>query len=205
MPSWSELRRESWSSDVVDVDFEDVDPPFAGVQLAEFIITLKMDGILSAKQACSLAFWAARSGSVGQVHELGLRPDQASGEYSRHVDAFVGTGIGSLDCYEIQVARRLQHDASRRWEDLPSRPPHECLEEELLANPEMVGQLQKAIRDRTLPERYFAHPAVRDCPAGCLVHPTCLYMDGVAFTRTDNILGFYIYFCCRASDIWCLR
>ena len=42
--------------------------------LADYIIQLKAEKVLSAKQACLLAHWASKAGVAGFVNELALEP-----------------------------------------------------------------------------------------------------------------------------------
>ena len=156
---------------------------------------LKYVGVLSAKQACTLAWWAAKAGAVGPSQKLGLRPDCQSGQYSQRFDEFTRGGLGSVDLYHTPMGRRVHFEAARRFDDLPVRLPHEALREEILSSREPAERLEVALRDRSLPPKYFDHEFVRTAPAGTKVHPLALYLDYVAFTRTDIVLGIFHLFC----------
>ena len=150
--------------------------------------------MLSAKQTCVLAWWAAKAGAVGESSKIGLRPDQQSGKYSRHFDIWSGAGTDSLDLYQLPLGRRLRFEAARTYTPLPIRVPHEALGEELLQCGDAQAELEIATRTKDLPKRYFEHQAVTSAPAGTLVHPFCIYIDAMPFTRSDSILGITVYF-----------
>jgi hypothetical protein len=76
-PSWAQAGPSgpSGDTDEGDVDFGNVSVEVAAVELSQMLITLKLQNVLSARQACVLAFWAARSGATGMTTELAMRPD----------------------------------------------------------------------------------------------------------------------------------
>ena len=76
------------------------------------------------------------------------------------------------------------------------RLPHIALGDEVAANDALRKDLITAIRDKTLPPPYFEHPSVMSARGtDILVHPYCLYMDAVPFTKTgDSITGIFAYF-----------
>ena len=155
---------------------------------------LKMAGVLSAKQACVLAFWAAKAGAIGEVSGLGVRPDQESGEYSKRYDRWAGANIHDQAHYPLWVGRKLRHEAGRVWSPLPARPPHEALLEELARSPAPDAALRAALKAKNLPPKYYRHEFVRSAPDDSIVHPIVIYMDGVAFSRHDSALGIWVQF-----------
>ena len=193
-PSWAAAEDRSWSTDDPDFDYSSIDAETAGRELVSMLVMLKVMGVLSAKQTCILAWWAAKAGAVGECVQVGLRPDQNSGKYSKHFDSWSGAGASSLDLYQLPLGRRLRFEAARTFTALPVRVPHEALGEELLQCGDAKVELETAIRTKDLPKRYFEHQAVRSAPAGTLVHPLCIHIDAVPFTRSDSILGITIYF-----------
>ena len=96
-----------------DLDYTNASPATAGEQLFVMLKTLKIQGILSARQACILAFWAKMAGAGGACVELALKPDYSSGDYSRHFDKIVGGGPTDRDWYNITLSRKYRFDRSR--------------------------------------------------------------------------------------------
>ena len=159
------------------------------------MVSLKENGILSAKHVCTLAYWASHAGAKGEhIDKLGLRPDQNSGRYSSHYDKWAGVDIHQQGYYPVFLGRRLRHECSRQWSSLPARLPHEVLRDELLLCKTPADKLAVAVRENDLPSRYWSHPFVTGAPAGELVHPFCIYLDGVAYTRHDSCLGIWAHF-----------
>eukprot|EP00969_Alexandrium_andersonii_P104119 4595561-Alexandrium_andersonii.AAC.1 len=62
------------------VDYNSFTADEAGVELGSMLIDLKLAGVLSAKQACIIAWRCAKAGAQGGIVEkLGFRPDAQSG------------------------------------------------------------------------------------------------------------------------------
>ena len=72
-----------------ELDYKSVDVATAGEQLYVMIATLKLQGTLSATQACLLAFWAVKAEAKGPISDIAMKPGSASGEYSRCFDRAV--------------------------------------------------------------------------------------------------------------------
>ncbi len=151
----------------------------AGDVFHDMLVDLKCKGSISAKQACLLSYWAGKAGAKGKASALSQKPGQQSGSYSRRFDIVVGAGLSSLLLFWMPVIRTHRFDASRRFEDLPVRLPHEALKSELNSSPIPLEALTRAVAEGDLPERYLQHPAVVAAAPGDLIHPFCLYMDGV--------------------------
>ena len=73
------------------------------------------------------------------------------------------------------------------------RNPHECLETEWTNNPAVSVRLQEALDENLLPPCYHTHPVVVASLEPVL--PCALYMDGVAYTNTDSVLGIWLVNC----------
>lgn len=91
--------------------------------------------------------------------------------------------------YYMPVGLRRKYDASRRFEEIPVRLPHEVLAEEFRSSATIKDSLTAALEDETLPKAYHEHEFVRASP-GEPVYPVCLYIDGASFSRTDSVFVF---------------
>jgi len=190
--SW--LNEEPTGPDDDEFDYNAVPVDIATEELFLLIVQLKLQGSLSAKQACCIAFWASKSGVQGEVAKLGLRPDSQSGKFSRRFDEVAGTKPSADGTYMLPVARRRRNDATRVYEPIPIVLPLEALKRELRETREPERELARALEANELPPIYHNHPVVVGASEGEVVHPICLYTDGVAFTRTDSALGLWCYF-----------
>lgn len=166
----------------------------AGDELFEMLFRLKATNVLSAKQACVLAFWAHRAGACGPVRCLALAPDRQSGKFSRRFDDACGTSGKPDGLYSAPLALKVRHDAARVWDTIPIRTPLEALEAELEGSPEPKAELQRAIEADEMPPAFKRHPAVLGAGADELVLPFALYLDGVAYQRSNSVLGIWCYF-----------
>lgn len=185
--SWAKWETED------DVDWDSLPEEVAEEELMNYIVSLKLANTLSAKQACLLAFLASRAGAKGEVQKLGLHPGAGSGKYSARFDKIVGTFPRDLPAYQVDLARRLRHDATREWGPVPMIPPHEALANELAQSREPEDALRRALRDNALPPAYSEHPSVVALQPGEVMHPICRYMDGVSFSRVDSCLGVWCH------------
>eukprot|EP00969_Alexandrium_andersonii_P309297 13668454-Alexandrium_andersonii.AAC.1 len=75
--------------------------------------------------------------------------------------------------------------------DMPFRPPHECLEQELSDDPSLLSELQRQRADAHLPPAYYEHPVVVAAGDDPVV-PLALYMDGVAYSDCDSTVGIWM-------------
>eukprot|EP00969_Alexandrium_andersonii_P326288 14417314-Alexandrium_andersonii.AAC.1 len=85
-------------------------------------------------------YWAAKSG-VEVAQEFGMSPGKPSRHYRRHLDAVMKTH--KLDNqYTLPVPGHSKHDACRTVHQVPTRVPHECVEEELQEDPGLLEKTQ---------------------------------------------------------------
>jgi hypothetical protein len=168
----------------------------ASDELAELLIECKSKGMISAKLACTIAYWATQCGAVGLVSELGFDPMcENTGNFSRHFDRVVGLNVHNcpLHWYDISVPLVHRGGARVRPVDVSMVTPHDALALEVSDNNNMFADLQSMIDDNLLPRSYFAHPVVQGCPAGTPCIPVSLYLDAVKCTRTENVLGIWLH------------
>ena len=189
--AFGEYPEESGSE--TEVNYDEILAEEAGEELASMIVDLKLQGILSAKQACVLSFFASRAGASGFVGALAMKPSAHSGSFSRHFDMVLGVRPQEgEEFYSMPVPGFKRTEAARVTFQLPCWPPHEAIDEEQRSTPDMPRKLAQAIADGELPPSYAAHNVVTSAPAGIPVYPLALYIDAVNFTRTDAVVGFWV-------------
>ena len=199
--SWEEaLGQRDWERDVQDVaggsdsereeDYDACTPQEAGEELRNFLVELKIQGALTAKQSCVLAWWRQKAGAMGEF-KIAYPPDKQAGAYSRHFDCVTKhDGLDDSGFYiikDVPVHRRA--DASMTGKDVVAFSPLDAVAEEFAGNEHMDFELAKRIADDQLPPCYYETPAYKN---GKTPFPCALYVDGVAFTRTDKIIGFWL-------------
>lgn len=111
LPSWSARAPCSWGDDDGGANVADMTPAEAGQELFDTLVELKLRGVLSARQVCTLACLAAKAGAKG-VERLGMAPDKQTGKYSRHFDHVAGGEECKDDLYHMGVPRRSKIEAT---------------------------------------------------------------------------------------------
>lgn len=194
-PSWACGSEDvPWPEDAKCGQYEELSGEEAGEELFLVLVELKVRGTLSAKQCCVLAHLASQAGAVGAVRSLGLRPGRQSGAYSHHFDKVVpGSSNDLAEYYQVSVPLNSRADAGRVSGVIPMQLPHEAFTTEFLESSVASEAMKEALSSNTLPPAYFEHEVVRNRGPDEIVHPLCLYMDGVAYTRTDSLLGVWCY------------
>jgi hypothetical protein len=179
--AWEEPADDPWadSSDEEEFDPNTCSQAEAGNLLAEMLINLKLKGILSAKQVCTLAFWAHKAGACGPVEDLKLRPDdESAGRFHRQLDKAVGCNLrSSHEFYEVQIPGASRATSSRESLKIPMLLVHEVLDSEIRElSVERVQELvQQAGAEGRLPQTFQDHVATREAPPGSLVIPVTHY------------------------------
>ena len=205
LPSKMEERAwETWGEDededdlrkwdeLEELDYENLPAGVAEEEFVRMLVDLKWTGVLSARQVCTLAFWASRAGARGSIAKLAERPDAQTGKFARRFDKVIGTKPADVPAYNVPTIRRPRTSASRTLEPIPVILPIEAVEEELEQSLGPVTELREAIAAEELPPFYTQHPLVRDAPPNVDIHPVALYMDGVSFQRQDGVLGIWLH------------
>jgi hypothetical protein len=150
----------------------------AGNELAELLLKLHVDGVLSAKDTCCLSYWAAKAGAKGPVKTLGHNPDAPTGHFQRHLDRVAGLRGTSEDFVTINVPGHTRASADRTVQGVRVVPPHECLNREVVQDPAILGR----VRPAEWPPSFHDHPVVRAAPPGKIV-PLAFYMDAAQYTK----------------------
>ena len=169
--------------------------PAEALRLAgEMLIDLKWAGTLSAIQVCTLCFWLEKAGNGGLIKKLAVHPDRSSGQYSKHFDLIVGTRRCDTDgdYYIMQSPCYLRSQARRSVEPLEVSTPLEAIEEEIRTTPNINERLASMTAAGDFPDAYFEHPVKQRAPPNTNVFPYVLYIDGIAFQRTDGLLRFSV-------------
>ena len=194
-PAW-ERPAAAAADDLADeVDLSGLTQDECADVFGDYIVQLKSDNVLSAKQASILAYWAHRAGVGGIVAKLAFEPSEGkpTGHYSRHWDSATASRAEDEHYLTIDVPLSRRADCSRTLAKIPVSPPFLGIAEEVSTTPDMGEQLKRAISKGILPASYVRHPVVTSNEHQEPVYPLALYCDGVAFSRTDSVLGFFTY------------
>jgi len=191
----SDIDPRGWDVDSDDdaTDWSKLTPEQMGDELAARLLSLQNSGSpVTAKAVCCLAFFAKGAGAAGFVGKLAHHPEASSGHYQRHLDAVLHFSEDKLRLYEITCPGHARHDKEMVQHTISAMPLHEELARELAENAdEMKAKLHTMVNSRELPDDYYEHPIVRANP-GEAVYPLSLYLDGIAHSKVDNVLGITI-------------
>ena len=169
--------------------------PADALRLAgEMLVDLKWAGKLSAREVCTLCFWLAKAGNGGILKDLAVHPERSSGQYSKHFDLIVQTRRCDTegDFYIMQSPCYVRSQAMRCVEPLYVLTPLEAIEEEIRTTPKINERLASMTAAGDFPAAYFEHPVKQRAPPNTNVFPYVLYIDGIAFQRTDGLLRFSV-------------
>lgn len=175
-------------------DTVDDDPSSSTAAAADAFVEELLDhymmSVISAKTFCVLCHWAAKAGMLGQVASYALPPGKDTGKYQEYLNRQLGFSRNRMAEYRLPVVGRRICDIDRTQFDLAVRPGHELLHEELEDDPSVLLRLREANEDGDLPRCYYEHPVVRNTSDDVL--PVAIYIDGVAYSQSDTVLGFWL-------------
>ena len=107
----------------------------------------------------------------------------------RHLDTCLGNAEGRQLHFLLPVLGHKRHDLTRTVHDVPTMPMHEVLAKELRDSATVPLKLEEACENGTLSRACWDHPVVE--ASSTLVLPVAVFMDGVAHSHTDSVLGVW--------------
>ena len=196
-PSW-DVETESEGdadSDSLSAGLSDDDAGLTPAEAAERLFEHLEDSFLSggsrAKTIAILAYFAHKAGVQGSIAKLAMAPGAIDSSYHRKVAKTVGLDGADERLQIIKVPGYCRADRSRIVLDLPVVPPHENFADEVVQNPCLLEQVESAVADDEWSDVYARHPVVE--AAGPPVLPAALYVDGVPYSNSDGVVGFWLY------------
>ena len=188
---WDDDSDDSRSS--ASTDSEDDAPPSqrkAAKLFVEYILSMYMVGMISAKTFCTICYYASLAG-IEAASPYGRGPSKNTGRYQAYLDRVLGFKKYDRALYEIEIPGVGRRGLSRVVHKMSVMNPHEALAEELRGDGGMIEQrLDGLAQSGGLPPCYYAHPVVQG--NGCTTIPIAIYMDGVPYSQVDSVLGVWI-------------
>lgn len=174
-----------------DDDLEDIPESSAADEFVRFMITLLMSSTLSATMFAQIMYYAARAG-IKEATKYGLRPGQTSSNYSRKVKSSLGWSERTY-FYNLELPGHSKHDVERTPQKLVVIPGFEQMDLDVGSSPTDRELLRERKRNSGgLPPSYYNHPIVQGAGEHELVYPIAIYMDGVPYSHTDSVIGFWL-------------
>ena len=186
--SWDQASAD----DASDAEEPERSPRAAAEKLLDELLVLYMSSSISAMTLCTLCHWASLAGLGEPVSRYAKKPGAPTGAYQRFLDGKLGFREDRSRQYILTVPGMPRGGQTRGEIQLAVKPPHELADKSNVEDPRASVRLLEAIDANELPPIYDDHPIVRAHP-GELVMPWCLYMDGVAYSLSDTVLGIWIY------------
>ena len=174
-----------------DIDWNTLSPEQSGDELADRLLSMLNRGALTAKAVCIISYFAFRAGALGYVKKLAHNPEAPSGHFQRHLDTVLAFSEEHKRLYELSSPGHNRHDKDRVNHRIWAMPLHEALANEVAGHPEIKTKVKSMVENRELSDDYYEHPVTRAHPEE-LVHPLSLYLDGIAHSKVDSVLGITI-------------
>ena len=217
--SWSEVTSDDWDgesdsgeppnlnddsdreSGSVDIPDADPDPDSTDERddeqcpqnvLIDFLVTLLLMRVLTAKRFCTLMYYAGLCG-LHKLKELGLNPSSSSGHFARELVRKLGL-YTRTDLYELKSAGRTKKGRGRISTTTQVYNLHEILHADL--DEHSRADLDKKLNERKtngdLPDVYLNHPIVQEHGAAMPVYPVAMFADAVPYAHNDSLIGWWI-------------
>ena len=144
------------------------------------------------EQICIIAHWALKGGCADPVSKIALHPAASSGRFKRKLRSYLKLDRDVDQTYTVYAPGYSKAEMSRVQLALPFMPPYELLHKEWCESENLDERLQECIDSGDMPLTYDSHPVVLGTSE--LVHAAVMYADGVPTTKSDGVIGFWIYF-----------
>jgi hypothetical protein len=162
-----------------------------GMEFVRAVLVLFYTSALSAKIFCNLMWLAARAG-ISEASAYGLKPGSSSGHYARKIKSVLGWHKKNKFMV-MQVPGQGKHDLERTIQTVHVEPGHEQLADDYNSNMESCQTLLAKLKaNDELPPCYWNHPVVQGAAAHEKVFPVALYLDGLPYSITDSVVGFWL-------------
>lgn len=158
-------------------------------EMVALLLRLKHNDKLSAKSLCLICFWASRASATGKVSSIAYHPTKNTSSYQWHLDKVLATGHEREKARytNMEVPVHQKWDGSRGVVDIPARPIHEALVENLIAHPDAESKLAYMHNGSRLPPCNYENPVVER--VGNSVYPCAIYMDAARFGNKDSVFA----------------
>ena len=151
----SDFDGPQWDSESDDDNMDNLSPREGLQHFVSLMLSLYMEGTLSARVVCVLFHWVSTFFSDAEIRKYAKKPGLPSGHYAQHLDKESGLTESRSQHYTVKMPGHRRHDLSRTVHDIPVRVGHEELDEEVKADPSIAFRLAELVHDRSLPPSYY--------------------------------------------------
>ena len=187
-----ENRDLDWDDgDRSDSDLEGDRQNTPGEDFENFLVDLFIHSAISAN-IFSQIMWFASEAGIKEAAKYGMKPGQHTSNYSKKIKTALGW-YDRADFYHLDLPGHSKHDLERSTQKCLVIPGFEQMQEDL----ENSATDRELWRERLrspggLPPSYYSHPVVQGA-GGELVWPIAIYLDGVPYSLTDSVIGFWVH------------
>lgn len=139
-----------------------------------------------------MLMWLAGRAGISEARAYRLKPGSSSGHFSLKVKKVLGWKDRKW-LYELHNPGHGKRDLERTIQIVPTIPAHESIGRDLTELEADIELLKGRLgREGGLPPRYYRHPVVQGARDGELVWPIAIYLDGVPYSHTDGVIGWWL-------------
>jgi hypothetical protein len=157
----------------------------------EYLVNRWLKGSMTARDVCTIAYWATAAGASGFAKTLAFRPDAPSGHFSRHLRLVLNMDTLASNQMTLEVPCYNRADFERSVMKLPCIPVFEALASEIAQTPNMAARLATMVGNAELPPVVTEHCVFK--ASGGLAVPVVLYVDAVPIAKKESLLGFWVH------------
>lgn len=168
-----------------------------GSELRKFLLDRYCLEGLTGADVAAICWFVTQCGGLG-VNDLALHPDLSAKHGNEHVKLHAGKIWPDLELEYVDCPVYSKRESRRDNIDVPVYLPSTAFKhyitEEMMDFSSETNQLAFETAVRGL-DNYSSHPVVCKAKAdgfGNVVRPIALYWDGVAYTKHDSFMGFYV-------------
>ena len=136
-----------------------------------------------------MAYHAAAAG-VAAAKPFGYNPSAPSGYFQRHLDATLPYLQDRDKLNSVDIPAFVNEELGRSTHTLQVLLPHEALSEAYQEDAALRVRLREMRAARDFPPCYYQHPLVV-ADNDRLIAPVSLFVDGVPYSNTDTVIGFW--------------
>ena len=169
----------------LDSDDDTLDSTRCATMFRDMLISLKLSGVISAKHACVLSFWAEGAGIAKPGGELALHPKNTGGSFSAKFDKVIGMSQAlNADFYRIPMVVHQPWSFGRAVVQREVSLLHELLSDEIYAEGQTMfwSKVEDAREKEGWVPSFAKHLLVQEHGPERII-PLTLNIDAVPFLK----------------------
>jgi hypothetical protein len=189
-PDWPEGDYSEAESDNAPPSRESLEQ-----QACDYLIALKREGVLSAKQLCSAMFYFELSG-ISTCKKYALPPSlpkSQSGHYQRKLDSASNSHLEREKLYPVEVPGHAKHSHKRIVHTVQTLPVQDQGLAAHVEDPRTIARFVE-LKSKGVPPVFSSHALIQgpaDLPDRGDPLPFVIFIDGLPYSIADSVIGFW--------------